>query len=594
MTRHAFNAGPAYSPKATRTAGPPSVFQQPTSTKQRLLALVAQLFAQQRAQLGGTTGSIGGRTVVIGQGFGLLGLVLRLDRQLHAATLAIGAHDLRFDFVADLQHLAGIVHAVVGDVARGDVAFDAAIEFDGGALGVDFLHDALDDRALGVGCHERTHRVLFQLLHAERDALAFRIDGQHHGFQRVALLEVAHDVFAGGVPADVGQVDQAIDAAIQADEDAEVGDRLDLARHLVALLVQHGEGFPRIRGDLLHAQRDAAALFIHVEDHDLHFIADLDDLARVDVLVGPIHFGDVHQAFDARLDLDERAVIGDVGDLAEHAGVGRIAARDVVPRILAQLLEAQRNTVALAVVLEHADVELGADFHDFGRMTHALPRHVGDVQQAVDAAEVDERAVVGEVLDHTLQHGALDQLLKQLLALFRMFALDHRAAGDDDVVALAVQLDELELEFLAFQVGRVAHRAHVDQRTGQEATDVLDVDGEAALDLAADAAGDGGVGLQGLFEFVPHHRTLGLLARQHGFAKAVLDGVEGNLYFVAFSDVDFAGVVTELFDRHDAFGLEAGVDHHDIAANLDDGTDDDGARLQLGQIGLALFKQFGK
>jgi hypothetical protein len=46
--------------------------------------------------------------------------------------------------------------------------------------------------------------------------------------------------------------------------------------------------------------------------------------------------------------------------------------------------------------------------------------------------------------------------------------------------------------------------------------------------------------------------------------------------------------------RHDAFGLEAGVDHHDIAANFYDGTDDDGARLQLGQIGLALFKQFGK
>jgi hypothetical protein len=30
----------------------------------------------------------------------------------------------------------------------------------------------------------------------------------------------------------------------------------------------------------------------------------------------------VHQAFDARLDLDERAVVGDVGDLAEQARAG--------------------------------------------------------------------------------------------------------------------------------------------------------------------------------------------------------------------------------------------------------------------------------
>src|SRR5687768_14385262 len=499
------DVGSSYRPKATRHAGPPSLFQQLT-TGWRLLALVAQLFAQQRTQPGRAAGSVGRGTVVIRQGFLLVGFVLRLDRQLHGAALAIVADDLGFDFLADLQVLRSIVDALAGDVAGGDVAFHATFQLDGCALGVDFLHGAADDRTLGVGSHELTHRILLELLDAQRDALAFGVNGQHHGFQRVALLVVARHVFAGGVPAEVGQVDETIDAAVQADEDAEVGDRLDLAGHLVVLLVDGREGFPRVAGDLLHAQRDAATLFVHVEDHDLDFVADLHDLRRVDVLVGPVHFGDVHQAFDARLDLDERAVIGDVGDLAEHAGVGRVATRDVVPRILAQLLEAQRNTVALAVVLEHADVELLADFDHFARMTHALPRHVGDVQQAVDAAEVDERAVVGEVLDHALQHCAFDQLLEQLLALFRMFALDHRAAGDDDVVALAIELDELEFKLLAFEVRGVAHRAHVDQRTGQEATDVLDVDGETTLDLAADAAGDGGVGLQGFFQLVPHHR----------------------------------------------------------------------------------------
>src|SRR5690606_8156666 len=155
---------------------------------------------------------------------------------------------------------------------------------------------------------------------------------------------------------------------------------------------------------------------------------------------------------DARLDLHERTVIGDVGDLAEHAGLGRVTAGDVLPRILAQLLQAQADAVALAVVLEHADLELLADFHHLGRMAHALPGHVSDVQQAVDATQVDERTVVGEVLDHALQHGALDQLLHQLLALFRVLALDHRTAGDDDVVALAVELDELELQLLALEV----------------------------------------------------------------------------------------------------------------------------------------------
>ena len=32
-------------------------------------------------------------------------------------------------------------------------------------------------------------------------------------------------------------------------------------------------------------------------------------------------------------------------------------------------------------------------------MVDAAPRHISDVQQAVDAADIDERTVFGEVLD---------------------------------------------------------------------------------------------------------------------------------------------------------------------------------------------------
>src|SRR5690606_24511855 len=362
------------------------------------------------------------------------------------AALAVHAHELGLDLVADLQVLAGILDPLLGDVAGADVTLDAALELDRGAAGVDFLDHAGDDAALlGTG-HVLADRILLQLLDAQGDALALRVDRQHHGLDGVALLDVADHALAGGVPGDGGQVHQAVDAAVQADEDAEVGDRLDLAGHLVALLVQGREGLPRVRGALLDAQRDAAALAVDVQDHDLDLVADLHDLGRVDVLVGPVHLGDVHQALDARLDLDEGAVVGDVGDLAEQAGAGRITAGDVLPRIVAQLLQAPRDAVALAVELQHADVQLGADVDHLGRMAHALPGHVGDVQQAVDAAQVHERAVVGEVLDHALDDGAFLQALEQLLALDAVLALDHRTAGDDDVVALAVQLDDLELE----------------------------------------------------------------------------------------------------------------------------------------------------
>ena len=73
---------------------------------------------------------------------------------------------------------------------------------------------------------------------------------------------------------------QAVDAARQADEDAEVGDRLDLAADLVAAVVVLGELLPRVGLALLQPEGDAAALLVDVEHHDLDFLADVHHLGR--------------------------------------------------------------------------------------------------------------------------------------------------------------------------------------------------------------------------------------------------------------------------------------------------------------------------
>jgi hypothetical protein len=164
----------------------------------------------------------------------------------------------------------------------------------------------------------------------------------------------------------------------------------------------------------------------------------------------------------------------------------------------------------------------------------------------------------------------------------------------DNVVALAVELDDLEFERLALEVDRIAHRTHIDQRTGQERADVFDVDGEATLYLAGDHAGDGFFLVERLFQVVPHHRTLGLLAGEFGLAEAVFQGVEGNLHLITHLYFQLALFVLELLDRDDAFALEASVDHDDVVADFHNDARDDGARLQLGDGLLALFKQLGK
>ena len=48
------------------------------------------------------------------------------------------------------------------------------------------------------------------------------------------------------------------------------------------------------------------------------------------------------EAFDAVFDFDEAAVVGNVRDLAEEARLRRVTARQILPRIVAELLHAER------------------------------------------------------------------------------------------------------------------------------------------------------------------------------------------------------------------------------------------------------------
>ena len=226
-------------------------------------------------------------------------------------------------------------------------------------------------------------------------------------------------------------------------------------------------------------------------------------------------------------------------------------------------------------------------------MLDALPRHVGDVQQAIDATQVDERTVVGEVLDRALHDRAFLQVVHQRAALGGEFLLHDRAARHDHVVALLVELDDLELERLAFEVAGVAHGAHIHQRTGQERAHVFQLDREATLDAAGDDAGDDFGIVEGLLEARPGAGTLGLFARQAGFAVAVFDGIEGDFDIIASGDFDFAAFVAELVDGDDGFGLQAHVHDDHVVANADDPAGEDHARANT-LIRQALFEHFAE
>ena len=168
--------------------------------------------------------------------------------------------------------------------------------------------------------------------------------------------------------------------------------------------------------------------------------------------------------------------------------------------------------MTFAIEFENAHVDFIANVDDFRRMLDALPRHVRDVQQAVDTAEVDERTVIGEVLDRAFDDCAFLQLLEELSAFCAVFLLHDCATGNHNVVALLVELDDFELEHFAFEIRRIAHWAHIDERTWKERADEVDLDGEAAFDAAIDDALDDFLLLERCLESRPRTGALGFFA----------------------------------------------------------------------------------
>jgi hypothetical protein len=194
-----------------------------------------------------------------------------------------------------------------------------------------------------------------------------------------------------------------------------------------------------------------------------------------------------------------------------HAGADGKALADRAPRVRHDLLHAEGHALALGVVLEDDDLHVIADVHDLGGMADARPRHVCDVEEAVDAAEVDEGTVVSDVLHRALEDDALLEHLERLRLELRPLALQHRAPRHDHVAARAVELQDREAPALADVAIEVAGGAQIGVRAREERGDA-DVDLEAALHLADDGTLDRALRFEGAFDVAPHDELQRLLA----------------------------------------------------------------------------------
>src|SRR5437660_11932998 len=93
------------------------------------------------------------------------------------------------------------------------------------------------------------------------------------------------------------------------------------------------QSVPGIRGELPHSQRDASLLRVHIKNHALDLISNIDQLRGMLHALGPGHLAHVNKTFDTLLPLYESAVLGNAHHSSARECAHRLAVRSIPPGV---------------------------------------------------------------------------------------------------------------------------------------------------------------------------------------------------------------------------------------------------------------------
>ena len=484
-----------------------------------------------------------------------------------ALAVFVELDNLEVELFVDL----GLRAVFLDEVFGGSETFHAV-----GELNHSALVEELDDGAGMNGTNgeyglEYVPGVLLKLLVAEREATVVLVDFENDNFDVGADLGEFRGVFHFLGPGEVGDVDQAVYALFDFNEYAEVGEVAHFGGVLRADGIFDFDVFPGILLELLDTEAHLALLAVEGENYGFNLVAYLHEVLSAAEVLAPAHFAYVDQAFYARSHFDECAVVGHNDNFTLDFVADLDFGSESVPGMGLELLETEGDTLLLVVEVEDNDVELLVELNNLFGMAYAAPGKVGDVDETVDAAQVDEYAVGGDVLDGTLEYLAFFELGDDFALLLLELGLDEGFVADNHVAEFGINLNDLEFHGLANEDIVVADGLDVDLRAGEEGLDAEYVDNHAAFGAAFDEALDDFVVFEGSVDAVPRAGCAGLAVGEDELTLLVFLVLDEDFHNVADLDV---GVVAEFVHGDDTVALITDVNHGLALVEGDDGTFD--------------------
>ena len=339
----------------------------------------------------------------------------------------------------------------------------------------------------------------------------FNVDIQHHGLDGLTLFEhlgrMLHPLF----PGNVGHVDQAIDPLFDTHKNSEIGDIADNPRDNASLRVLLFQRLPGIGGGLLQTEGDSFGLGVDIQDHHRDMLAYRQYLGGVFDFPCPEHLRHMDQSFNARFKFNKNAIVGKVDHPPLDERMDGELILDRLPGIFSQLLEPQGYPFLLPVEGEHLDTNLLSLGKMVGGARDAAPGNVRHMQQTIDAAQVNEETVVGNVLDHPFDDLPLFNVLKRLQFFDLPLLFQDGSARQDHIVSLPIILQDIELKGLADIPVKVSNRADIHLGAWKKGGDA-DIHGKTSLHPFNDRTLDRGILFTGEFHIIPNLDFSGFIA----------------------------------------------------------------------------------
>ena len=208
-------------------------------------------------------------------------------------------------------------------------------------------------------------------------------------------------------------------------------------------------------------------------------------------------------------------------------------------------------------------------------MIDSPPRHIGDVQESVDPAKVDKGTIVGDILDHSFDHLAFDQIPHQFGPLFGPGFFHDRPPRDNNVAAPAIHLQNLERLRDVKQRRDVPNRPYVDLAARQKGHRTGQINRKATFYASEYGTFDPLFGLEGFFQMLPGFLAARPLTGQNCLAGGILDTINENLDLRADGNLFGLLLVAKFAQCDTAFGLQANIDNGVILFDRQDRAGDD-------------------